>query len=626
MQWFWSRMGDRRPWARRGAVALTLGLVAVSGPALGVGGSPAPAAGYDFMARIHVGDPAFEACTGALIDPAWIVTDRSCFTQVGGIVPSVPWLATTATVGSTGARGQVRSIVEVVSHPDRNLVVARLATPITAYAPVRIGTRAPAVGEELTVAGFGRTATEWVPDRVHVGSFSVRTVAAATVSVEPASQTTPATICKGDAGAPVVRPTGSGVELVGVTNEAGQGGCFGVPATQTGRGAVQSRVDDLTTWVRQVTRGGLFQRVAGGVTVLDTRSGIGAAAGQRPGGSYTEFQVTGVGGATGIPSSGVAAVLADVTAVTTGGTVVTLNPMVGSSTPALYAAPNQTISNATVMPVAANGRITIHTTGAAHLVVDVQGYYTTAGGAGDAFVPVAPTRVADTRSGLGGHTGRIAPGTSRTYTLTGGVIPAGAQSALLDVIVTGATGNGWISAVPPGTAGTRSVMDYGAGTTSHAVSVRLGANGEATFTNNGASAVDLVLTAVGYFSAQSATGLGLRPLPTTRMFDSQTWGDRTPIAANATFTVQVRLPAGTIAVLNLVVVDNKAAGHLRAWPVGGTEPSTSLTTYPSVGTGPRAGLAVVQVGASGQVTLRNASSGTAHVAVDLQGWFAPPMP
>lgn len=379
-------------------------------------------------------------------------------------------------------------------------------------------------------------------------------------------------------------------------------------------------------------KGGDFVPLSPSVAALDTRTGIGGVTGVRTAGSTTTFPVLGVGG---IPAAGVSAVLVDVTAVSpTAGTYLVLWPD-GTARPAVSmvnATTGQIISNSAVVPVGANGRLALfNSAGNTHVTVDVQGYFTdTAGGAGGGFTPVVHTRLVDTRSGVGGTAGSIAAGASRTFTLTGGVLPAGTPSAFLDVIVTGATDAGWVAAFPAGGTGPRSVLDFPVGTMSQGSTVKLAADGRVTFVNHSSAAIHLVLTAEGYFTGSSATGAGLRKVTATRLVDTRTLGAAVP--ANGTIDVSVGgtngLPTRGIAgaALNLVVVGNTAGGSLRAWPVGGAEGTMSLTNYPAAGGGARAGLAVVRPGTEGKVRIRNVSSGTAHILVDLQGWFADPLP
>ncbi|WP_433788954.1 trypsin-like serine protease [Actinoplanes sp. CA-252034] len=607
-----------RPIGLAAALAgLTLAAGVGSAPASGVTGGT-PADGYAFAAHIQVGD-LVRGCSGALIDPEWVATSAACFAGAGG----APTQVTTVTVGRADLRatgGQERRVVDVVLHPDRELALAKLSAPVIDVAPVPIAAVAPAAGESLQVLGYGRTATTWVPGRLHRGDLIVQAVGGTSIDLAPAAGAS-AGICKGDAGGPALRPRGAGFELVGVHAASGQAGCLAAPAGATAT-ATDTRLDDIAAWVRQTVRGGTFVRLPTSAAVLDTRGSIGGAPGVKAAGTTTSFQVAGVGG---VPATGVSAVLVDVTAVTTtAGGYLTVFPE-GATRPVALSTLNvtadQILSNSAVVTMPASGKLSVFNSGGGvHIVVDVHGYYTRAGTSGGGYVPVTPTRLVDTRSGLGGGgTTTIPSGGSRTFPFTGGVIPAGASAAFVDLIATGATAQGWIGTFATGGA-SRSVMDYVPGTTSHGVAVRLGTDGRATFTNNSGSPIHLVMSATGYFTGTPATGAGLRTLAARRVVDTRS--NPAPIPANGTVDIATGLPPGATAVVNLIVVDNTAGGYLRAWPVGGTEPTTSWSNYPPLADLARGGLANVPVGTDGKIRVRNVSTGTTNLVVDLQAWYA----
>jgi len=81
------------------------------------------------------------------------------------------------------------------------------------------------------------------------------------------------------------------------------------------------------------------------------------------------------------------------------------------------------------------------------LIADVEGYYTTTPSTTDerlsSLAAVTPTRVLDTRSGVGAHKGKVGPGSVTTVTLAKAKGLA-AIGAVLDATVTGGTKNGVI--------------------------------------------------------------------------------------------------------------------------------------------------------------------------------------
>ncbi|MEU6206248.1 hypothetical protein ABZ814_22005 [Micromonospora musae] len=362
--------------------------------------------------------------------------------------------------------------------------------------------------------------------------------------------------------------------------------------------------------------------------LLDTRSGIGGVTGARGPATTTVVQAIGVGG---IPATGVDALLVDVTAISsTGNTHLTVFPdqtnrPVASS---LNASPGQVLSNSVVVKVGANGKLAVYNnSGNTNIKLDVQGYFKSSydGVTGSGFVPVDHTRLIDTRSGVGTPTGTIASGATRTVTLTGGVVPAGAKAAMLDLVVTGAAGTGWTTLAPANEPGAANGIDYLAGTTSMGLSVKLPADGKVVIKNQGA-AVHVVITVQGYFTDSPTKGAGLRPVLADRLLDTRA-NDGAAVPSGGTVDVAVGgtngLPTRGIAgaVLNVTAVGPAVNGFFTASPLGGTQNSLSTVNF-TAGQTARSSLVVSKVGTEGKVRIKNVSSGTVHLLVDLQAWFA----
>ncbi|MET8999692.1 FG-GAP-like repeat-containing protein [Amycolatopsis sp. NPDC004169] len=213
------------------------------------GGTAATAGAYPYAAKLTADG---RACGGALVEPDLVLTAASCFpeTPQGG----VPAKATTATIGRTslsGTGGHVVGVTNVVVRTDRDVALARLATPVTDIAPLPLSTipvNYPSGDETLTLAGYGRTESEWVPDTLHVGTFKAPSSTATTLALTGTNGTD---ACKGDAGAPIFRDAGGRTDVVGVSSTSWQHGCFG--ETTTKQGTVAARVDDIAGWIRQQT-------------------------------------------------------------------------------------------------------------------------------------------------------------------------------------------------------------------------------------------------------------------------------------------------------------------------------------------------------------------------------------
>ncbi|MFD9797061.1 trypsin-like serine protease [Streptomyces sp. NPDC059070] len=223
------------------ATAVTAGLV-TAGTAQAVTGPEAAAGQHASAVKLSIGDvESGRSCTATLVDPSWIMTAASCFAATpGSSVPSGrPALATTATLSD----GKSVEVTDVVARDDRDVALARLATPVTSVSAASRAATAPAAGTDLTAAGFGRTATEWVPGKLHTGSFTVTTANPTSLAIT--GKGTDA-ICKGDTGGPLFNAAG---ELVGVNSRSWMGGCLGTNPSETRTGAVAARTDGLNDWI-----------------------------------------------------------------------------------------------------------------------------------------------------------------------------------------------------------------------------------------------------------------------------------------------------------------------------------------------------------------------------------------
>ncbi|CAM5287659.1 hydrolase [Streptomyces spiroverticillatus] len=224
-----------------------------STPATALDGSPAAAKAYPFAAQIDIGGQ--QACTGALVDPQWVITASTCFvtTPGGGLADGKPVVKTTVRLGSSDLAGsgvQTREVVYLKTSEDRNVVLAKLSNRVQGIAPVKVSSTAPAAGETLKAAGFGRTADEWVPDYLHTGDFTVDYADGVALGLKGVGTSV---LCKGDTGGPTFRVKDGIPELVGVNSRSWQGGCLGTDKAETRTSAVASRTDDLGAWVKKTT-------------------------------------------------------------------------------------------------------------------------------------------------------------------------------------------------------------------------------------------------------------------------------------------------------------------------------------------------------------------------------------
>ncbi|MCO1577889.1 AbfB domain-containing protein [Crossiella sp. SN42] len=234
------------------ATALTVGLAA---PAHAIAnGTGVPNGAYTFTAQV---DSDFGRCTGALVDPQWIVTAASCFAEPGSKpAAGKPAKPAKATIGRTllsQSNGHVIEIAELAPRADRDVVLAKLADPVTDIAPIRISTTAPNKGEVVRANGFGRTATVWAPDQLQSADFTVETITSQTVDIL-GSNPKEASLCQGDAGGPVFRDRTGVPELIAINSTSWQRGCL--EESETRNGATNVRLDGLSDWINtQIVNG-----------------------------------------------------------------------------------------------------------------------------------------------------------------------------------------------------------------------------------------------------------------------------------------------------------------------------------------------------------------------------------
>ncbi|MGH9077694.1 MAG: beta strand repeat-containing protein [Acidimicrobiales bacterium] len=219
-----------------------------------------------------------------------------------------------------------------------------------------------------------------------------------------------------------------------------------------------------------------------------------------------------VAGQGGVPSTGVAAVVVQLTATDTTAPGY-LTAFASGSAPPLASNVNfgarQSTSTRAIVAVGANGAITIrNSSGSTDVVVDVDGYFSTGAGspaAGSLFTPVPPARLVDTRivSAVG-----IPPDTSGPLLVAGraGIAAAtngGSTAVVLNVTEASATATGYLTVTPTVTTppAVTSDLNFGAaGIRANADLAGLDATGSISIYNY-AGDTQVVVDAFGYFAA-----------------------------------------------------------------------------------------------------------------------------
>jgi hypothetical protein len=240
--------------------------------------------------------------------------------------------------------------------------------------------------------------------------------------------------------------------------------------------------------------------------VLDTRIGTGAPAAPVCAGQKITVAIAGT---PGVPSSGVAAVVLNVTATNTvvAPSYLTVFPT-GSARPLasnLNFVPGQTVANRVIVKLGTGGSVDFYdAAGHTDIVADVSGWFTdgTTAAGGSLFVGVTPARILDTRV----THNAIGPGAALVLPVAGqGGVPAMSATVppaavVMNVTATNPTAPSYLTAWPDGAARpVASDLNYVAGlTVPNLVVVKLGANGSIDLYNAFGTS-DVIADVVGWY-------------------------------------------------------------------------------------------------------------------------------
>lgn len=236
-----------------------------------------------------------------------------------------------------------------------------------------------------------------------------------------------------------------------------------------------------------------------------------------------------------------------------------------------------------------------------------------------AFVPITPARVLDTRP-----TAQSIGPNSRVDVTVAGVagVPADAKAVAVSITAVHASTVTHIRAWPAGQARpSTSVLNADATRSASAAGVILGVGGEGKISlYNNAGSTHLLVDVTGYFT--TGAGQGYAQLGTAaRVLDTRETGGRMANGQRRTVTVagQAGIPAGaTAVVVNATSVGATSEGHVAVVPSGATSSTSSVNHLPGADVTNRT--IVPLAGGKVDVLLRG---GSAHVVLDVVGWFGP---
>jgi len=196
--------------------------------------------------------------------------------------------------------------------------------------------------------------------------------------------------------------------------------------------------------------------------IVDTRKGLGATASPLRPGTPLVLDIAGMnaqtaGGTAVVAPEGVSSVVLNITstnAAAAGYFTAWPCELDREETSSLNYVPGRTSANGIVAPVDINGQVCVHSHAPSDVVIDVQGWF---GPADPVFAATDPTRIVDTREGLGAPLQRVIPSAPLEIPVRGlalsaagaeVLVPADAQAAIVNVIAVDTTGDGYVTVWP----------------------------------------------------------------------------------------------------------------------------------------------------------------------------------
>ncbi|TDU05160.1 hypothetical protein EDD99_3662 [Streptomyces sp. 846.5] len=261
------------------------------------------------------------------------------------------------------------------------------------------------------------------------------------------------------------------------------------------------------------------------------------------------------------------------------------------------------------------------------------GAYTVTAGAvtppNSRFVPLTPSRILDTRAGLGAPKARVGAHQTVKLNVTGvaGVPTTGVTAVAMNVTEVGAAAAGFVSVYPDGKALPNvSNLNFTAGQTIPNLVMVPVIDGKVDLYNGSTGAVDLLADITGYYTAGSSGSL-LTTVGPARILDTRAGlgAAKARVGAHQTVQLDVTGVAGvpatgvTAVVMNVTEVQSAAAGFVTVYPDGKPLPNVSNLNFTAGQTIPN--LVMVPV-INGKVDLYNGSTGPVDLLADITGYYS----
>jgi sugar lactone lactonase YvrE len=349
--------------------------------------------------------------------------------------------------------------------------------------------------------------------------------------------------------------------------------------------------------------------------VLDTRSGVGTAAGKVPKAGTVEVSLSGVAG---IPADASAVVLNVTATEPEAPGYLTVYPC-GSAPPLasnLNYAVGQNVPNLVIARLGAAGKVCIYTYATTHIVADVSGVFP----AEHAYQPLNPVRVVDTRAGVGAPAAKVRANGLLTVDVTGNGVAKDARAVVVNVTATDAGAPGYLTVYPcDQPRPLASNVNYVAGqNVPNLVTAAVSPTG--TICIYSLAATDVIVDVNGWYPRASAYE-AVSPIRILDTRDGTGTDAAGQVPASGTVVLHVAGVNGVpddakAAVLNVTVTEPEAAGFVTVYPCGQPQPLASNLNYAAGQNVPN--LVTAPIGANGDVCLYTMSA--THLVADLNGW------
>jgi hypothetical protein len=281
---------------------------------------------------------------------------------------------------------------------------------------------------------------------------------------------------------------------------------------------------------------------------------------------------------------------------------------------------DEAVPNLVIVGLSGDGTVCFRSSVATHVIVDLSSWFDANG----PFVPLAPNRLVDTRSGVGSAATKVAPGRPISVSIKGQVgVHNDIVAVALNLTATEAGSAGFLTAYPcdkpaPRTSNLNVDAD---GTAASAAIVTVSPVGTVCIASS--VSTHLVVDMMGWFDGDAV------PLSPQRLLDTRSGiGTAARPMGGIDRELAVRLggqnglpTGGGLAVVNLTVTSPTDDGWLAAYQCDRPFAGTSNLNFRRGQT--VANLAIVPVASDGTICLRTSTStdGTVDVIADVSGWL-----